>query len=422
MQQKRTKRAWLLSIIIIVVAIGAYFYWQQDNAPSNNKTAQKGPAGAFGQMNRATPVYSASVSKGSLPIYVDALGSITPLQQVVVKSRIDGELLALHFNEGQTVNKGQLLAEIDDRSLQAQLQQQTAQLAKDKALLANAKQDLIRYTQLLKDDAIPAQQRDTQQSLVQQYQANIDSVQAQINNTKLQLSYTKIHAPLAGRIGFRQVDVGNQIKSGDANGLATIVEVDPISVVFSLPENQLSRLLQTDDNKKQSITLWNSDKTQQLATSEQWIIDNQIDRNTGSIRLKAIVNNTQQRFIANQFVNVRMQLDQLDDALLIPAHTILYGAQGDYVYRINEDEQVEMILVKNLQATGDWIAVASDQLKVGDRLVSDGSDRLRPGSRVTVIDPQATNKSSEPTTARQKPSEGRQGGERPEKPTRTRAE
>lgn len=381
----------LIGLILIALAFSWLFFSRHSTPTTTNpNSTHSAPASTpntskahtkFAQ-DKPTPVFSEQASYGNLTVWAEALGKISARQQVVLRSRIDGELLALHFNEGQLVKRGQLLAEIDARPLRAQLAQQKAQLAKDQALLANSKQDLARYNQLLDDDAIAAQQRDTQQALVQQYQATIKSDLAQIQNTELQLSYTQIHAPLSGKIGFRQVDVGNQIKSSDANGLANIVEIDPITVIFSLPETYLAQINQPE--KQLNIELWNADKSQQLSHTTQWIMDNQIDATTGSIRLKAIVDNPQQQFLPNQFVNVRIALTQLYNQLRVPAQTILYGTQGEYVYRINDAHRVEVVPVKRLQTDGNWVAVQGD-LHDGDRLVSDGSDRLRPGSLVTII-------------------------------------
>jgi multidrug efflux system membrane fusion protein len=382
----------MLFVLFIVASIAALaFYIIRNSTPSGSPTEQpdKTTATEKAKGERPTPVFTATVTRDDMPVWIEALGRVTARQQVVLRSRIDGELQKLHFNEGQFVKKGQLLAEIDPRALQTQLAQQKAQLAQQKALLDNAKRDLKRYDSLLEDDAIAAQQRDTQRSLVAQTQAALDNIQAQIKHTELQLSYTKIHAPLAGKIGFRQVDVGNQIKASDANGLASIVEMDPITVVFSLPEIHLSRL-----NQAQTMLaeIWNADKSQRLAHSTDWVSDNQVDAATGSIRLKAFVSNAQQQLTPNQFVQVRLQLDTLKQVLIIPSQAILYGAQGDYVYRVNADNKVEAIAVKRLHSNQTHIAITGE-LREGDMLVTDGSDRLKPGSLVKAAGTKADKKS-----------------------------
>jgi len=385
----------MLFVLFIVASIAALaFYIIRNSTPSGSPTEQpdKTTATEKAKGERPTPVFTATVTRDDMPVWIEALGRVTARQQVVLRSRIDGELQKLHFNEGQFVKKGQLLAEIDPRTLQTQLAQQKAQLAQQEALLDNTKRDLKRYDSLLEDDAIAAQQRDTQRSLVTQTQAALDNVQAQIKHTELQLSYTKIHAPLAGKIGFRQVDVGNQIKASDANGLASIVEMDPITVVFSLPEIHLSRLSQA---QTMLAEIWNADKSQRLAHSTDWVSDNQVDAATGSIRLKAFVSNAQQQLTPNQFVQVRLQLDTLKQVLIIPSQAILYGAQGDYVYRVNADNKVETISVKRLHSTTTQIAIEG-ALNAGDTLVTDGSDRLKPGSLVKAAGTKADKKS--PTT------------------------
>lgn len=409
------------AVILFTLTAGAlaWFAYQQWGKPSTETTSQSDTSASSDNKakgERPIPVFTAKVTRGDMPVWVEALGRVTPRQQVVLRSRIDGELQKLHFTEGQTVKKGQLLAEIDPRALQTQLAQQKAQLAQQKALLDNAKRDLARYELLAKDEAIATQQRDTQASLVQQTQATLNTVQAQIQNTELQLSYTKIQAPLTGKIGFRQVDVGNQVKASDANGLASIVEIDPITVIFSLPEMHLARLQQGQQaNQSMMVEIWNADKSQQLATSHDWISDNQVDAATGSIRLKAFVSNAEQQLTANQFVQVGLKLDTLKHVLIIPSEAILYGAQGDYVYRVNADNKVQAINVKRLHTAPTQIAIQAE-LNEGDQLVTDGSDRLKPDSLVklasaksakadTQLPSSPDNATSKPTTAQPKTSE-----------------
>ncbi len=382
----------VLLVLVSSVAFAVYYFANQSPTTANKTTSQTSTSEKI-KGERPTPVFTAAVTRDDMPVWIEALGRVTARQQVVLRSRIDGELQKLHFNEGQFVKKGQLLAEIDPRALQTLLAQQKAQLAQQKALLDNAKRDLKRYDSLLEDDAIAAQQRDTQRSLVAQTQAALDNIQAQIQNTELQLSYTKIHAPLAGKIGFRQVDVGNQIKASDSNGLATIVEIDPITVTFSLPEINLPQLqIQLPLGQSMLVEIWNADKSQRLATSSDWISDNQVDAATGSIRLKAFINNAQQQLTPNQFVQVRLLLNTLKQVLIIPSQAILYGAQGDYVYRVNADNKVEAIVVKRLHSNQTHIAITGE-LREGDMLVTDGSDRLKPGSQVKAAGTKADKKS-----------------------------
>ncbi len=396
----------VLALLAISGIAALTLFYVRDNAPTVTPSEASTKASATEKIkaDRPIPVFTAAVARDDMPVWIEALGRVTPRQQVVLRSRIDGELQKLHFNEGQFVKKGQLLAEIDPRALQTQLAQQKAQLAQQKALLDNAKRDLKRYDSLVEDDAIAAQQRDTQRSLVAQTQAALDNIQAQIKHTELQLSYTQIHAPLAGKIGFRQVDMGNQIKASDANGLATIVEIDPITVIFSLPEIHLPQLQsQLPLGQRMSVEIWNADKSQRLATSSDWISDNQVDAATGSIRLKAFVSNAQQQLTPNQFVQVRLQLDTLKQVLIIPSQAILYGAQGDYVYRVNADNKVEMIKVKRLHSTTTQIAIEG-ALNVGDTLVTDGSDRLKPGSLVKASGTKADKKPSASESTSTQPS------------------
>jgi membrane fusion protein, multidrug efflux system len=393
----------LIIVLVIAILSALTLYVIRSNAPTaaSNASSTQSASNEKAKGERPTPVFTAKVTRDDMPVWIEALGRVTPRQQVVLRSRIDGELQKLHFTEGQIVKKGQLLAEIDPRALQTQLAQQKAQLAQQKALLDNAKRDLKRYDTLVADDAIATQQRDTQASLVQQTQATFNTVQAQIQNTELQLSYTQIHAPLSGKIGFRQVDVGNQVKASDANGIASIVEIDPITVIFSLPENHLSRLQPTQQTiQPMMVEIWNADKSQLLATSSDWLSDNQVDAATGSIRLKAFFSNPHQQLTANQFVQVRLQLDTLKQVLIIPSQAVLYGAKGDYVYRVLENNRVETVAIKRLHTSPTQIAIEAP-LTEGDQLVTDGSDRLKPGSLVKAAKSDKPNRTqeSEPTNS-----------------------
>jgi membrane fusion protein, multidrug efflux system len=393
----------LIIVLVIAILSALTLYVIRSNAPTaaSNASSTQSASNEKAKGERPTPVFTAKVTRDDMPVWIEALGRVTPRQQVVLRSRIDGELQKLHFTEGQIVKKGQLLAEIDPRALQTQLAQQKAQLAQQKALLDNAKRDLKRYDTLVADDAIATQQRDTQASLVQQTQATFNTVQAQIQNTELQLSYTQIHAPLSGKIGFRQVDVGNQVKASDANGIASIVEIDPITVIFSLPENHLSRLQPTQQTiQPMMVEIWNADKSQLLATSSDWLSDNQVDAATGSIRLKAFFSNAHQQLTANQFVQVRLQLDTLKQVLIIPSQAVLYGAKGDYVYRVLENNRVETVAIKRLHTSPTQIAIEAP-LTEGDQLVTDGSDRLKPGSLVKAAKSDKPNRTqeSEPTNS-----------------------
>lgn len=331
------------------------------------------------------PVTTAKVVQGEIPIHLSGLGTVTPLQVVTVKPRVDGELLRVSFAEGQRVHKGELLAEIDPRPYSAQLMQNEGQLARDKALLENAQVDWQRYRDLLSKDSIAAQQVLTQKSLVAQYQAAIQVDQGQLEATRLQLDYCRITAPISGRVGLRKVDPGNIVRAGDAEGLVVITQTTPISVLFTLPEDRLPVLLD-EMRKTPKLTVEARDRsaTRVLATGQLLAVDNQIDPTTGTIRLKAVFPNTDESLFANQFVNVQLNLVPLRDVPIIPAAALVHGANGDFVYMATADGKARMQPVKPGPREGERIAVL-EGLKAGDDIIVEGMDRLREGTSISII-------------------------------------
>jgi multidrug efflux system membrane fusion protein len=300
---------------------------------------------------------------------------------------VDGELKAIHFKEGQQVRAGAVLAELDARSFEIQLALSQGQLARDAAQLHNAQLDLVRYKDLLAKDSIAKQQVETQDALVRQLTGTVQSDQAQVDNAKLQLSYTKVTAPVSGRLGLKQADLGNVLKASDAAGLVTITQTQPISVVFSVPEAnlpQISRKLQ--NGQALLVEAWDREQKIKLATGRVSSTDNSIDLATGSIRLKAEFANADNSLFPNQFVNVRVQVDALTQAVVVPASAIQRGAQGIFVYVIGEDSTVSTRPVRLGPAEGDWVSVQGE-IAAGERVVTDGADRLREGSKVDVIAP-----------------------------------
>ncbi len=372
------RRIFFLLFLLGVLGVGyTYFYQSSTKLADQSKASQP--------KMRPSPVFAANVSKQDIPVWLNALGTATARNLVTVKSRIDGELMAVYFEEGQRVKKGQLLAEIDPRNLQALLEQQQSQYQRDQALLNNAQLDLKRYKQLTTEDAIASQQVDTQAALVKQYQATLASDTAQINSTKLQLSYTKITAPISGKVGFRQVDAGNQVKASDGNGLVTIAQLTPITVVFSLPENTLPDLkVALLNNPNLDIEAWDKDKKQRIATGKLLTLDNQVDSSTGSIRLKALFDNNDESLYPNQFVNIRLQLKTLTQVTTIPSTALQRGAKGDFVYVINDDNTASVVPINILQTEGDRVAIEG-KLDAGMKVVTDGSDKFKDRGQVKVI-------------------------------------
>ncbi len=316
-----------------------------------------------------------------------AIGTISALNTAVVRPRVDAELRTIHFTEGQTVRAGQLLAELDPRAFEVQLAQAEGQLARDQAQLANARNDLVRYQDLAARDAIARQQLDTQAALVKQLAAAIQIGEAAVDNARLMLSYTRITAPIAGQVGLRQADLGNVVRAGDPNGIVVITQTQPISVVFSVPESVLPRLrARLAGKERPRVEAWDRELRTRLADGEIVSTDNAIDTATGTIRVKASFDNRDGALFPNQFVNIRLQLDLLRQALAAPVTAIQRGATGAFVYLIDGEGLVSTRPVQVNVRDGDWVGIEGD-LRPGDRVVTDGADRLRQGARVEVITP-----------------------------------
>jgi multidrug efflux system membrane fusion protein len=331
------------------------------------------------------PVTAAPAVVGDMPIYLSGLGTVTSLNTVTVRSRVDGELLKVHYTEGQTVKKGDLLAEIDARPFAAQLAQAEGQLARDQALLDNARADLQRYEVLQKQDSIAAQQVTSQAALVRQQQAAVQVDRGQIAAIQLQLAYCRITSPVNGRTGLRLVDPGNLVHANDPNGLVVVTQMQPISAVFSLPEDQLPAVM-TQLRSGQSVVTEAYDRSgsKRLAQGRLLAVDNQIDPATGTVKLKAEFPNQDNSLFANQFVNIRMNLDPLRATTLIPAAAVQRGNPGDFAYVIYADGKAHIQPLQLGPTDGERIAVLSG-LSAGAQVVTEGTDRLREGSAVQVI-------------------------------------
>lgn len=368
--------------LLVLIALGSAYLLRDEKTTAQPALAE-----------RPAPVSMAMVSKADLNVYLNGLGTVTPLNTVTVRSRVDGELMALHFEEGQFVSSGTLLAEIDPRAFQVQLQQAEAQLARDQALLTNAQQDLARYQQLLKEDSIAQQQVTTQQALVRQYEAAVKIDQAQMNNVRLQLEYSRITAPIPGRIGLRNVDKGNLVLAGDPNGLAVITQTQPITVLFDLPEDALPAVLERLHNASLPVIAFNRDQSQKLAQGQLIAIDNRINANTGMVRLKARFANTDEKLFPNQFVNARLLLNIDRNALVIPDSAILRGAQGHYVWVIGPDQTVSARPVQT-GVNDQGLTAITTGLSLGERVVVDGTEKLTEGKPVEIIEKAASSSAS----------------------------
>lgn len=360
-------------LLALMILGGIYLFWGQ-------KTGAQPVI-----VDRPAPVSMATVSKADLNVYLNGLGTVTPLNTVTVRSRVDGELMALHFEEGQLVTSGALLAEIDPRAFQVQLQQTEAQLARDQALLANARQDLARYQQLLKEDSIAQQQVSTQEALVRQYEAALKIDQAQISNVRLQLDYSRITAPIAGRIGLRSVDQGNLVRAGDPNGLAVITQTQPIAVLFDIPEDALPAVLERMRSASLPVTAFNRDQSRKLGQGQLVAVDNRINASTGMVRLKARFANADESLFPNQFVNARLLLSMARNATVIPDGAILQGAQGHYVWVIGPEQTVSARPIQTGVSDQGLTAVTAG-LSLGERVVVDGTEKLAEGKSVEIIE------------------------------------
>ena len=330
------------------------------------------------------PVVTARATTGDMPITLIGLGTVTPIATVTVQSQISGQIMHIAFKEGQTVKAGDQLILIDPRPYQVALEQAQGALARDKALLANSRVDLDRYQTLYAEDSIAEQQLATQKSLVAQYAGAVTTDQGQIDAAKLNITYCHIVSPIAGRIGLQQINVGNYVTPAEPNGLVVVTQLKPITVVFTLAEDEIQPLLKRiHDGATLPVTAWDKSNTQQLATGTLQSIDSQIDSTTGTIRLKASFPNDDGTLFPQQFVNAVLLLDTLHGATLIPQAGVQRGAPGTYVYVLNADQSVSVRKVTLGPGDATNIAVTAG-LKPGDTVVVDGADKLKDGAKVLL--------------------------------------
>ncbi|MEQ1531653.1 MAG: MdtA/MuxA family multidrug efflux RND transporter periplasmic adaptor subunit [Methylococcales bacterium] len=376
---------WLGFLLIAAIILGAgYFLYPFSVHPT--KVDPKADSSGHGDDDAPVPVSVQTAGQADFPVYLNGLGTVTALRTVTVRPRVDGIVERVTFTEGQLVKAGQLLAEIDPRPFQIQLQQAQGQLMRDEALLKNAEIDYQRYQTLLEQDSIAAQQTTTQASQVKQYRGIVEMDKAQVANAKLQLDYAQVSAPISGQVGLRQIDQGNLVHANDSTGLVVITQLQPISVVFNLPEDKVQAVLQRwRVNQNIHIEAYDRAGKNKLAEGKLLALDNQIDASTGTLKLKAQFDNNDGTLFANQFVNIKMHLDTLSAVTLISSAAVQNDSQGAFVYVLNADKKAQIRRISLGPSDGDQVVVLAN-LSAGELVVSAGVDQLHEGSLVDVAE------------------------------------
>ncbi|UXU88937.1 MdtA/MuxA family multidrug efflux RND transporter periplasmic adaptor subunit [Burkholderia sp. S-53] len=396
---RRPRRTLMIGTLAAVV-IGGLLWWQPwsrtpaagsaaagasaGSGASSGAGGQRGRGGPAAMANVPQPVSVATATQGEMPIVLSALGTVTPLANVTVKTQLSGYLQSVSFQEGQIVRKGDVLAQIDPRPYQVSLENAEGTHARDSALLATARLDLKRYQTLLSQDSIASQTVDTQASLVKQYEGAVKTDQAAIDSAKLNLTYARITAPVSGRVGLRQVDPGNYVTPGDSTGIVVITQLQPMSVIFTTSEDNLPQILkQVNAGQKLSVTAYNRNNTVPLETGSLATLDNQIDTSTGTVKLRANFDNKEGMLFPNQFVNTRLLVDVLRNATIVPTSAVLTGSIGQFVYVVKPDNTVTVRKVTIGPVDGERTSIVSG-IALGERVVTDGSDRLREGAKISI--------------------------------------
>jgi multidrug efflux system membrane fusion protein len=386
-----------LWIVAAAVVIALGFWYFRGSRTSTEAQGPGAPAGAAKGPGRqgggaggfVVPVVVATAQRGDLPVYFNGLGTVTAFNTVTVRSRVDGQITKINFTEGQFVHQGQDLVDIDSRPYQVQLEQAEGQLAKDQAQLRDVQVNYERYQLLYKEGVIPKQQVDTQGAQVGQFEGSIKGDQGAIDSAKLQIVYSHVTAPISGRIGLRLVDIGNIVHATDANGLLVITQLQPIAVIFALPQDQLPQVASKLQKGEQLVVdAYDRDDTTKIESGKLLTIDNQIDTTTGTYKLKAVFNNDKNLLFPNQFVNVHLLADVKKNLVIVPASAIQRGPQGTYVYVVQNGNIVKIQPVTIVQSTANNVGLSAG-LNAGDIVVVDGQDKLQDGSKVSPTTPNA---------------------------------
>jgi multidrug efflux system membrane fusion protein len=383
--EKPKKYGWLWLVILVLVGLGVYYYYRSHaNAAKAPSDSVQSPGGRGGRGAGTVPVVAARARKGDIGVYFTGLGAVTPIYTVTVKSQISGYLMQVLYKEGQTVRKGDLLAEIDPRPYRVMLETAQAGMARDQANLENAKLDLKRYQTLAPLKAIPEQQLATQAATVKQDQAVVQTDQAQIDNANLDLTYCHIIAPIPGRVGLRLIDAGNYVTANDSTGLVVITQVEPISVIFTLPEDQLPIVLpRLHAGARLKVEAWDRDMKTKIGQGWLATMDNQIDPTTGTVKLRANFDNRDGALFPNQFVNARLLVEEKEGVTLIPTAAVQRNALITYVYLVKPDSSATVRTITIGTTEGEDAEVTSG-LVPGDSVVMTGVDKLQEGTKVRV--------------------------------------
>ena len=385
------KFKYLIGLIILIGLALAGFYWKKSTSK---------PVEEYSQWSKPVPVRTVSVQQQNLQLEIKAIGTVIPAHTVNVQSQVSGVLQQIYFKEGQWVKKGELLAQLDPAPFQVALAQAQGTQQQNLAQLQNAETELKRYQLLFKQDSIAKQQVEQQQALVNQLKGQIQSNKAQVDAAKLQLSYTRIYSPIAGRVGFRQKDAGNLIQANETTGLVTITQVHPIYVQFAVAENYLMGLRDTLKKGQQlEVSAWDKSEQNKLAMGHVQSLDNQIDVSTGTLKLKAVFNNQDDALFPNQFVNVRLNTQTIQNAITIPNDAVQHGAKGTYVYIVNPQHKAEIRMLKLGMTSNGQIEVI-EGLTAKEQVVLEGIDRLSEGKEVQIVSDQRQQTSNVDATQR----------------------
>jgi membrane fusion protein, multidrug efflux system len=372
-------KKWIWTLIVVLIFCAGLVYFIKSTNNKNGKNAN---------VVKAIPVVTAIAKTDDIHVYLSGLGSVTPLATVTVKPRVDGEIMKIYFKEGQMVKSGEVLVEIDPRPYEAALTQAQGQLMRDKALLADAKLDLARYETLLKQESIASQQVDTQRALVKQYEGTVKVDEGLFATAKLNLNYTKVTAPVSGRVGLRQVDVGNVIHASDVNGVVIITQLQPMSVLFSLPEDNIPALMarikaDKKTSAKTTVNAFDRAFKEKIASGTLETLDNQIDPTTGMVKLRAEFSNDDLSLFPSQFVNAQVLLETKEHVVTVPSAAVQHGTQGSFAFVVGADNKVTQRSIVTGTVQGGKTEIVSG-LKSGEVVVIDGVDKLRDGTPVDV--------------------------------------